>query len=1028
MPVIDNTQPTLALTESFVMEGVFEGHDSGGGIGLGFLRIFAGNFGLNGQPLADGRLISIASNTAVFSEIGTTYGGNGTTNYALPDLRGRLAVGMDQGFGLPNIDEGEQFGSNTFTVNQTHLSYHSGGSSQPLDNEQSSLGLRYMIQIEGIFPSQGGGGGTGGNFLLGNVGLFAGGYNPAGWAECAGQLLSIQQNQALFALLGTTYGGNGITTFALPDLRGRTVIGAGQGPGLSNYVLGQQIGTPTTTITDGTTPADMGGQGLPGDNHQPSLALNYVIALSGIYPTNDGGGYEDQEDINIGEIMATAVNFAPSGFAICAGQLLLISQNTALFSILGTTYGGDGKSTFALPDLRGRSIIGTDDNHILGQQDGSETYSLSSNFSSLTINDSDDGHTLFGGDANDLIMGNGGNDTLDGGLGADSLYGGTGDDTYVVNDVADLVIEKDGEGTDTINSSVSFTLVANVENLTLTGSANIDGIGNSLDNVMMGNAGKNTLKGMDGNDWLDGGAGVSTLYGGSGNDTYVVHSTNDKVSETLGGTDNGGIDTVRSSVTFTLGVYFENLILTGTNAINGTGNDLDNQITGNDANNTLTGLGGNDFLDGAGGSDTMVGGIGNDTYVVGNKFDVVTENVNEGTDEVRSSITYTLGANVENLTLTGYADINGTGNSVNNIIYGNVGNNILDGGAGADTMYGGSGDDTYIVGNAFDKAIENINEGTNDTVQASVTYTIGANIENLVLTGTTDINGTGNVDNNDITGNSGNNILDGKGGADFMAGGLGNDTYIVDNGDDSIQENANGGTDLVKASVDYTLDDNLENLTLTGTLDISGTGNNINNIIIGNSGNNWIDGQGGADAMSGGQGNDTYIVGNAFDTVTENVNEGNDTVQSSVTFTLGANVENLVLTGSNNINGTGNTLNNVITGNTGNNVLNGGGGADTFVFGSSFYNGLDHVVDFTSGQDHLSFKGSDYNIAAGSSLDPSQLSLTGAAVGYGAQFVYDPASHTLYWDGDGQGLSAAPIALVVFNNGAAPAVGDFVFT
>ncbi len=142
----------------------------------------------------------------------------------------------------------------------------------------------------------------------------------------------------------------------------------------------------------------------------------------------------------------------------------------------------------------------------------------------------------------------------------------------------------------------------------------------------------------------------------------------------------------------------------------------------------------------------------------------------------------------------------------------------------------------------------------------------------------------------------------------------------------ACRKNANGGTDLVKASVGYGLSDNVENLTLTGAADINGTGNSINNIIVGNTGANLLDGQGGADTMSGGLGNDTYIVGNAFDTVTENVNEGNDTVQSSVTFTLGANVENLVLTGSNNINGTGNALNNVITGNTGNNVLTGGSG------------------------------------------------------------------------------------------------------
>ena len=148
------------------------------------------------------------------------------------------------------------------------------------------------------------------------------------------------------------------------------------------------------------------------------------------------------------------------------------------------------------------------------------------------------------------------------------------------------------------------------------------------------------------------------MVGGAGNDTYVVDSTGDSVTEAAA----GGTDTVESSITYTLGAEVENLVLTGTNAINGSGNALNNSLTGNTAANRL---------DGGAGADAMAGGAGNDTYVVDNAGDVVTEAASGGTDTVESSITFTIGAEVENLTLTGAAAINATGNALANVLRGN---------------------------------------------------------------------------------------------------------------------------------------------------------------------------------------------------------------------------------------------------------------------------------------------------------------------------------------------------------------------
>jgi Ca2+-binding RTX toxin-like protein len=147
----------------------------------------------------------------------------------------------------------------------------------------------------------------------------------------------------------------------------------------------------------------------------------------------------------------------------------------------------------------------------------------------------------------------------------------------------------------------------------------------------------------------------------AGNDTYTVNSVGDVVTENI----NEGTDTVKSDLSYTLPDNVENLTLNGSSNLTGAGNELNNVLTGNTGNNTLIGLAGNDRLDGKVGADTMIGGLGNDSYTVDNIGDVIIENLNEGSDTVLASIDYTLGTNLENLTLTGSANLNGTGNELN---------------------------------------------------------------------------------------------------------------------------------------------------------------------------------------------------------------------------------------------------------------------------------------------------------------------------------------------------------------------------
>jgi Ca2+-binding RTX toxin-like protein len=219
-----------------------------------------------------------------------------------------------------------------------------------------------------------------------------------------------------------------------------------------------------------------------------------------------------------------------------------------------------------------------------------------------------------GNSLSNVLTGNTGNNRLDGGAGIDTLSGGAGNDTYIVDSTTDVITESDSAGNDTVASGISFSLaaIANVENLTLTNAA-ANGTGNSLSNVLTGNTSNNRL---------DGGAGIDTLIGGAGNDIYIVDSTTDVITEA----DNGGNDTVASSVSFSLTAIanVENLTLTGSASIDGTGNSANNTLTGNAGANILSGGDGNDSLNGSFGNDSLIGGAGNDSLNGGSGNDIIT--------------------------------------------------------------------------------------------------------------------------------------------------------------------------------------------------------------------------------------------------------------------------------------------------------------------------------------------------------------------------------------------------------------------
>jgi Ca2+-binding RTX toxin-like protein len=565
-------------------------------------------------------------------------------------------------------------------------------------------------------------------------------------------------------------------------------------------------------------------------------------------------------------------------------------------------------------------------------------------------------NTITGNGGINTIHGGGGNDTIDGGAGADTMYGDAGDDTFIVDSLLDVVIETAGGGTaDLIKAGFTYTLGDSsqpnnqVENLTLTGIAKINGTGNALANIITGNGAVNTL---------DGGLGADTYNGGGGYDTYMADIGGDTVLS--------GAGIVWASASYDMGAQAISIadlkMLAGCTV--GTGNALANNIYTNN------------------GICTVNGGAGNDTIYLHNDQDVVLD-ANAGVPETdtiiidtTSYVTSGPGTASYDMSLyaTGVRALTITGGGAFNVTCGDLPGGgpspvpmgvTITGNSGVNTIMGGSGDDTFFVDA---KDFVSGTGGGSDTVAVSFTLSLLADqalavshwvgIENITLTGSLIGNLTGDLLVNTLTGNAGTNIINdgGYGGAlfagDTLIGGGGNDTYYVNNTSDIVDEQHNGGgLDLVISTVSFdmsgTVSDSVDRLTLTGSA-LYGIGNSSTNTITGNALDNTIDGGAGSDTMIGGLGSDTYYV-DSSDTIIDSGGLHDLVIVQKASYILPTGIEDATLEpGIIATSLTGNSAVNVLIGNTLDNMIDGKLGADTMIGGDGndiyFVDNLGDVV------------------------------------------------------------------------------------
>jgi len=672
---------------------------------------------------------------------------------------------------------------------------------------------------------------------------------------------------------------------------------------------------------------------------------------------------------------------------------------------------------------------------------------------------------LYGGIGNDTLEGGAGNDTLDGGLGNDNMIGGTGDDTYYVNANGDVVREYDGQGSDTVISSIdNYTLQDNFENLTLAG-ASVKGTGNSANNTLRANSTSSALYGQGGNDQLyggaggdtlDGGQGNDTMAGGLGNDTYYLDSLEDVIVEKA----SEGTDTVISSVNdYTLAVNLENLTLVGT-ASSGTGNDSNNTLRASkdggsstlfglggsdklfgDANDdTLDGGAGNDALTGGAGNDSLIGGYGNDNYYFGlgsghdtiNNLEVSSPAITTDTLNFDKGITVsdTVFSRAFNEPNNEYNDLRITFNN-------NANDSIV---VQSFFNYQTEGYNTYAIDQFVfadgktltkDNIYQQIAQKTQYADERGGFMQGMANFSNTMYGRDGDDILTGGAKSDYLSGGKGNDQLSGLNvgddtfvggeGNDIMFGGYGNDTYIFKKGDgqDSISEGSDKpqgqerNNDVLKF---YGLD--AKNVHFSLVTDES-TPENYENLLI-----------------SFSDTSDTVKIDffRVKDTAAckafqvDSIQFVNPDGVVNTTFTA-AQIESMVMTANDKLTGTagndslfgfggidilnGGAGTDFLYGGAGNDFLTGGAGNDFFVFDNPLdaKTNVDCITDFSTSQDKIQLSKSIFTGlgAIGTLTKGAFFADSGATAAHDAddRIIYNTATGRLYYDADGLGGNAA---------------------
>ena len=629
-----------------------------------------------------------------------------------------------------------------------------------------------------------------------------------------------------------------------------------------------------------------------------------------------------------------------------------------------------------------------------------------------SANGGDGNDSLNGGAGDDSLVGGSGDDTLDGGAGADTLLGNAGDDTYIVDNENDLI--SDFAGLDTVfATAASYTLPEGIEHLIFTGAGNFTGVGNGywgsiVSASVTGGAGNDTLSnaqtlnGGAGNDVLRSGATMngeagddilyastgSILNGGTGDDVLVAISGAVELNRMT--TFNGGDGTDYLGINN--GVYFDGALnsIEGIKFIGGTWNTLTlthdafaslpstTLVTGSNVGGDFINisdyhdpgparidLSSWTFVNWSSASIWITGGSAADTMRGSSQYDFIIGN--DGSDRIYG------GGGGDCLRGDAGAD-DLFGEAGDDTLYGGADNDSLNGGNGADTLDGGGGDDIYYVDDAGDVVTESTGGGA-DVVRATVTHTLGANVENLLMLGSAGIWGGGNALANVIIGNSGankiwtnegNDFLDGGLGADTMIGGAGNDVYYIDQAGDVVQEDANAGIDTVRSSISNVLGANFENMLLVGAANSAGGGNGLNNLILGGLGNNKIWGGVGNDTLSGGAGNDTIHGGAGLD------------------------------------------------------FLTGGAGADAFMFDTAPVASLaDRITDFSVADDAIWLENAIFTkFAAAGALNAAFFRVGAAAADANDYIIYNSANGALYYDSNGNAAGGSTLIAMIGANHA----------